>query len=290
MIFNPHAGASRKDRAGLEVIVLAMQSMGCRPEVWVAEPGCGIDEAVREALAEGFRTFAVCGGDGTASCAAGVLAGTDAVMAVIPTGTRNNVAKSIGIPEDAAGAVSLLGSGRRIRIDTGFAECGGRRVPLLEMCAVGLIAAISPPGDKLRHGDISRAGDFLATLVTTEPSAIEIVLDGSLCFRERGHVALVANTPYVGLNYQVCSPGCERDGQLNVLHFADLSKIDLARHIAGGVYDGKPEDPRIQRFLAQTVDINTDPPAPVMVDGSVIGEGPVHIEIMPGSLAVMAPV
>ncbi len=64
-----------------------------------------------------------------------------------------------------------------------------------------------------------------------------------------------------------------------MLFFADLSKLDLLGYVFQGVGEGYPEDPRIQHFHVHTVEIDTKPAMPIMVDGIPIGEGSVQIEI-----------
>jgi diacylglycerol kinase (ATP) len=77
------------------------------------------------------------------------------------------------------------------------------------------------------------------------------------------------------------------DGLLDVLFFADLSKLDLLNYVFQGVGVGYPEDPRIQHFHVRRVDIDTHPDMPVMADGNPLGDGRVRIEIKRRALAVM---
>ena len=77
------------------------------------------------------------------------------------------------------------------------------------------------------------------------------------------------------------------DGLLDVLFFADLSKLDLLGYIFHGVGTGKLEDPRIQHYHVRRVDIDTQPAMPIMADGNALGEGRVRIEVRRRVLAVM---
>jgi len=60
----------------------------------------------------------VAGGDGTVSLAAGMLAGTDKTLAILPAGTMNLYARTLGIPLDLDTAISALAGGRVMRVDT----------------------------------------------------------------------------------------------------------------------------------------------------------------------------
>jgi diacylglycerol kinase family enzyme len=93
--------------------------------------------------------------------------------------------------------------------------------------------------------------------------------------------------PYIGFHYQLGNVASFKDGLLDVLFFADLSKLDLLGYILQGVGEGKPEDSRIQHYHVRRVDINTRPAMPVMADGTALGEGLVRIEIRRHALTVM---
>ena len=116
----------------------------------------------REAAAEGASLVAVAGGDGTVNGVVHGLIDTDALetvdVAVIPTGTANLFARSVGI-DDVDQAFDLLDCGERRRIDVGFAD--GR--PFVNTCLAGISAEANTatPGELKR-----RLGPFAYVLTT----------------------------------------------------------------------------------------------------------------------------
>jgi diacylglycerol kinase (ATP) len=187
---------------------------------------------------------------------AGALTGTPsgrATLGIIPTGTQNNVALSLGIPADIPAAIAILRTGRRIKVDVGLAACGKVVRPFLLACVAGLASAIFPSADDIQHGNLARIGDFLAALVASPPAEMHLVLDNKQEVHTQGHVALVSNMPYA------------------------------AQKVVGG----GTEDPRIHHFRARRVDMDTQPAMPVMADGLDLGEGPLHISVQRHALAVM---
>ena len=287
LIFNPSAGAARASPVEIVDVIHEMQTWKLVPEAYLVEPGCDLPGVVQDALAQGIRMFVVCGGDGTISAVARTLAGTPATLGIIPIGTQNNTALSLGIPEDIPAAIAILRTGRRIKVDVGMATCGKINTPFLEVCSVGLISTLFPSADDIQHGNLARVGDFLATLAASPPAEIHLFLDDKQEIHNLGHVVLVSNMPYIGLHYQVGSAASFKDGLLDVLFFADLSKLDLLGYVFQGVGVGKPEDARIQHFHVRRVDIDTHPAMPVMADGTALGEGLVRIEVRRRVLAVM---
>lgn len=59
------------------------------------------------------------GGDGTLGTAAGILAGSDTALGILPLGTHNHFARQLGIPQDLAEAARVLAQARRRRVDLG---------------------------------------------------------------------------------------------------------------------------------------------------------------------------
>jgi len=307
LIFNPGSGVAGQSPVQLMDVIRAMQAWKLVPEAYLVEPGCDLSAVVRNAIVDGMRLFVVCGGDGTIDVMAGALAGTNATLGIIPTGTQNNVALSLGIPTDIPAAIATLRTGRRIKVDMGLVECGDIKRSFLEVCSVGLLSSLFPAADDIQHGNLARVGDFLATLVASPPAEMHLILDScrgkaenrvsldsvreTPCPSEINtmcHVVLVSNMPYIGPHFQVGTPASMNDGLLDVLLFADLSKMDLLGYaVQVARAGGGQEDERIQHYHVRRVDIDTHPVMPVMADGLALGEGSLRISVQRHSLAVM---
>ena len=287
LIFNPGAGAARGSRIEILDVIHELQAWQFVPETYLVEPGCDLTVVVQNALAQGIRMFVVCGGDGTILAVAGALVGARATLGIIPSGTQNNMALSLGIPADIPAAIAILRTGRRIKVDVGLAASGKIVQPFLLACMVGLASAIFPSADDIQHGNLTRIGDFLAALIASPPAEMHLVLDGKREIHTQGHVALVSNMPYIGLHFRVAAGAAFNDGLLEVLVFTDLSKMELLAYAAQKVVGTGSDDPRIQHFQVRTVDMDTQPAMPVMADGLALGEGPLHISVRRHALAVM---
>ncbi len=174
-------------------------------------------------------------------------------------------------------------------MDIGVANCGNNPTPFVEVCSVGLVSTLFPAVDDIQHGNLARIGDFLAAMVASPPAEIQLILDKKQKISSLGHIVLVSNMPYLGFHYQISALSSHKDGYLDVLFFADLSKLELLNYVFQGVGEGKPEDPRIQHYHVRKIAIKTKPSMPIMVDGIAIGEGEVQIEVKKHVLAVMVP-
>lgn len=287
LIFNPLSGAQSQSPGQLLEIIRNLQAMGMIPEVSLVDPDEPLAPVIEDALHRGFQVFVACGGDGTIDTVAGALVGTHATLGIIPIGTQNNVALSLGIPtNDIPAAVALLKTGERIKVDVGVATCGAFTQTFLEICSVGLLSALFPAADEIQHGNLVRIGDLLSTLVSFPPAEMRLLLDHHDEIITQGHVVLIGNMPYTGPHFRIDPASQFDDNLLEVLIFANLTKLELlgsAVQIAGGIHD-----PRIQRYHVHSALIDTQPPMPVLVDGFPLGEGPLSISVNHQSLQVIA--
>lgn len=287
LIFNPNSGSNGESPVQLMDVTKEMQEWKLIPETYIIEPDCDLMGVVQDSIDQGFVLFVVCGGDGTVSAVAKALVGTNAILGIVPTGTQNNVALSLGIPTNIKDAVSIIRMGQCCNIDVGMITCGSEITSFIEVCSVGLFSNLFPAGDDIQHGDLTKIGDFLSILATSPASDIQLILNDSKEIKKTGHIVLISNMPYIGRNNQVALLDSFCDGFLNVLFFAELSKLDLMGCFIKGISKGEIEDSRIEHYQARKILINTKPAMPIMADGIIIGEGSAQIEVWQGALAVM---
>lgn len=77
----------------------------------------GCDMQAAAAARAHLPLVVVGGGDGTLGCAAGALIEGDAALGILPLGTRNHLARELGVPLDLPGAATLIAARRTRRID-----------------------------------------------------------------------------------------------------------------------------------------------------------------------------
>lgn len=104
--------------------------------------------AVATALAADADLIAIAGGDGTMRNVAARLIGHNVPVTLIPTGTANNVGKTLGITGEPLDLIAGWQSGRLVPFDTGIVRGAVPPCPLLEGMGFGpiavTIAALSP--------------------------------------------------------------------------------------------------------------------------------------------------
>jgi diacylglycerol kinase family enzyme len=101
LFINPSAGTGP---TGIEAL---RELFGDRVEIDEVEPS-RLATRIEKACADGHLIVAVAGGDGYLRTAVNALEGSDTALAVVPTGTLNNFAKRLGIPDLEAAREALV--------------------------------------------------------------------------------------------------------------------------------------------------------------------------------------
>ncbi|MEN6343303.1 MAG: diacylglycerol kinase family protein, partial [Methanospirillum sp.] len=110
--------------------------------------------AVDEAVADGEPLVVIGGGDGTLRAIVGAFAYRETALAILPLGTANNFARSLGIPVRLADAVGVAVRGKVAAVD--LARIDGE--VFANVAVLGFptgVARAAPPGAKQRLGPVA---------------------------------------------------------------------------------------------------------------------------------------
>jgi diacylglycerol kinase family enzyme len=207
----------------------------------------------------------------------------------LPAGTRNNVARSLGIPMRLPEAVRALRTGRRQAIGAGHAQVGDSERWFLETFTLGLFSAMFPHADAIQKGDLLRVRSLLASFLTAPQSRILIdVDDGDERIELKAHAVLGVNMPLTGANFRLGADIAYDDEHIDIFLYDRLDKLDFLFY-GLDVITGVPEDPAIARLRARKAVLRAEPPLPVMADGFALGTGDVTVHMEHAALAVMTP-
>jgi len=288
LIFNPASGDPTESAVQLVELLRHLQTQKIETEVILVQPGMRLSTIARRAARAGAKMVIVSGGDGTIESVAPGLVGSRTILGIIPTGTRNNLARSLNIPMNNIGdAVALLRKGRQCKIDMGLMRQGRVSCGFLEAGVIGLGSALYSSADDLQHGDYGKITEFISTLVAATPSEIRLRLDHRRKeIVTHAHMVIIANVPFVGASFQIASDVLFDDRHLDVFVYSDLNKRDLLGQAIQS--PASTPDARIQRFRAKKITITTNPAMSAMADGTVIGNGSVKVTLHPHRLRVMA--
>ena len=266
-------------------------------------------EIGREAVNGGYDIVVAFGGDGTLNEVANGLAGTDIPVSVLPGGSTNVVARTLGIPNDVVDATEhLLGCADRFEpraIDLGIAN--GRR--FVFACGAGLDATAAQRVDshpRMKH----KLGPYYYTYAAIRgfygrylrnPIRMRVECDAG---ETEGVTAICQNsdpfTYFRDTEVRVCDGvrSSRRSLSLAVLRRAAQRDVPFIASRVLGSKSTAGDHSQIDHFegLSEAVieSVSKDEsgnwrPFPVEVDGDYIGEhGGLDLELDPAALKVIA--
>ena len=108
MLRNPLLSHNQKRRAQVEEIAELLSGYGSDVHLQETLSAHSAGQQAADAVAAGFDSFLVCGGDGTVFQVMQGLAGSEATLGVLPFGTGNVIAQNLRMPRDPLRAARLL--------------------------------------------------------------------------------------------------------------------------------------------------------------------------------------
>jgi diacylglycerol kinase family enzyme len=119
MFLNPLLIHNEKRRAQVEQIAELLSGYGSDVHLQETLSAHSAGQQAADAVAAGFDTFLVCGGDGTIFQVMQGVAGSDATLGVLPFGTGNVIAQNLRMPRNPLAAAKLLLSAQTREVSLG---------------------------------------------------------------------------------------------------------------------------------------------------------------------------
>jgi YegS/Rv2252/BmrU family lipid kinase len=295
LIFNPVAGKSllaetqEDPRSIEEEICTALRIFDIEPEVWYTtldDPG---ERLAHKAADEHVDLVIAAGGDGTIHAVASGLVCSESNLGIIPIGTMNNLAYSLGIPSSVEAACATLARGETRTIDVG--EINGQT--FLEVAGVGLEASLFPAGEEFKKTSLLSAvwGVLLGlfSLFTFKPTTLKISFDEKKVRPYDAIQVTICNAPYYGAHFQVAPAILMDDGMLDVFIFRHFSKLEYLRHAITICQGRRFFRPKILRRRVRALRIASSSPMDIQADGMLLGQTPAVVKVVMGALRVRVP-
>lgn len=234
------------------------------------------------------------GGDGTLSSVSGIMARAGATLGVIPLGTANDFARTLGIPSELEPACALIADGNVVEVDLGRAGDDS----FLNVASVGFgaaVAAAMSPRAKKVLGPAAYALAATRAAGSVRPFSVELcpvdtaTADGPAERFDRVVQVAVGNGRYYGGGRQVSPTAGVADAALDVLviRWAGLRElVGVTRRLRSGDFAGLRS---VSARRTPSIELRTDPPMPVNLDGELRSVTPLRFAVDPGALRVLAP-
>jgi diacylglycerol kinase (ATP) len=286
-IINPISGVKRKgiDEFRKLVDTYLDKSLFDAELILTASPGHA-GRIATEGLEEGIRYFVVVGGDGSINEVGTELAGTDAVMGIIPAGSGNGLAHHLEIPVKIKEAIELINRNKVEKIDS----CMVNDNFFVSIAGIGFDAKVARQYAKTaKRGFKTYARLAMKEYFSYKPHKYKLSLDGK-DLKVLAFFISFANSSQFGYNTRIAPKASITDGKINVCvvkkppvkAFPSITRLMFKRKIDHSKY--------VETYLAEKIIVKRKKGKTVNIDGEAVKMGrELNISIRPASLNVIVP-
>jgi diacylglycerol kinase (ATP) len=288
VVANPASGRGRVARL-LPEITATLAADGIKARVITTQDAQDLREAVRGAREAGDARVIVCGGDGSLHLAAQELVGGQTALAIVPAGTGDDNARTLGIPRRSAGeatrlaalgAVSLMDVGRVVAAD-------GTDRFFLGVLSSGFDSLVNERANAMSwpSGNARYVVAILGELRTFRPVPYQAVLDGR---DVEGDAMLVAvgNGASYGGGMRVCPDADPADGMLDITWLHGVRTSTFLRVFPQVFSGGHVRTRYVSTMRASSIHLDA-PGQLAYADGERVGPLPADISVLPAALPVV---
>ena len=233
-----------------------------------------------------FDCIVAAGGDGTLVRCIELAILHGVPLGIVPLGTFNELARTLGIPIDVAAACDVIAHGQSRAIDVSRVN----RAYYVSEASIGIssrIARLQTPSDKRRFGFLAIVATALQAFWHSRPIHVEVSFDGR---HERFKTIqlTVANSNRFGGLFNVVDASID-DGWLD-LYSVEIANAVQAFSIAHAILRGtRNEVPGLRVFRSRRFTVRTRRRHHVVADGEPAGKTPATFEVLPKALRVFVP-
>lgn len=236
---------------------------------------------------QGLDCIIVGGGDGTLNAVAPALLKTGLPLGILPMGTANDLARTLGIPNDLMAATQVIIDDQRRRID--LATVNGRHFFNVANIGLGVTSRHQlSPALKQRLGIVSYAGSVLKALRGLRSFHIDLTIDGE-CKRMQSIQIAVGNGRHYGGGLTIAD-AARIDDQLFFVYSLEPMPWYRLIGMIPALWTGRFRDRHpLLHGCGRQVEIVTRSPKPISADGELVGQTPARFDILAAAVTVLAP-
>jgi YegS/Rv2252/BmrU family lipid kinase len=284
LIVNPSSGGGRSR----ELLPQAEQMLDERRVPFRIVTTRSLEHGCAEALAgaDAGELPVVMSGDGLIGQIAGVLAGGETPLGILPGGRGNDFARVLGIPVELPGAIDTILAGHTRAIDIG--EVNGERFVCIASAGFDSEANRIANEAKLIRGNLVYAYAALRALVSWKPARFTVKLDDDV-HRFTGYAVQVANSKAFGGGMFVAPDAELDDGLFDVVMVSEVGKLRFLRSLPKVFKGEHVNNDEVTVRRAARVEVSASRPFAVYADGEHIADLPAKLRLLGRSLRVIVP-
>ena len=292
VIYNMHAGRRGASDASVRESLEELQRLDTYA-FWETAGPHDARRLGRRAAQEKMDRVIVAGGDGTVGQVVhGIVeAGGETAVGILPIGTGNDLARSLGLAAlPLPDLVKRAHEGRPVPIDVVKFERSGEAAYFVNAASGGFggrVAADVRPHDKERWGGYAYWLTAVAQLVRLEAFDARIVVDGT-AHKHTIYGVEIANGCYVGGGFCVAPGAVLDDGLINVTVIPQMARGELL--LAGLAFAMSRDLDRshLHAYQGKRIEVITQPQMLYSIDGEPKEAATGRFEVLEKKLRVIA--
>lgn len=289
VVLNPLAGNVSDSNKQEQAIRKAFSKHGYQVDIVLLDK----PDLIREFIAKSehpYDLIVAAGGDGTVSGVADCLVERHIPLGILPLGTGNVVAKSLGISMNLEKAVQTIVTCPYLKyIDTMFVN---GKISILNASAGITSRTIS----EMRREEKRRMGMFayvwrgVKAVAGLQPHRFRIEVDDHTYIYRAAEVVIV-NPDFIGVEpFYWGDDVFIDDGWVDLFVIRGKTFFDLLSLVGSVLWFIKRRSPLLMHIQAKRrIRFDVEQPLPVQIDGDIYGMTPVEIVILPASLQIIVP-
>jgi YegS/Rv2252/BmrU family lipid kinase len=242
------------------------------------------------------ETVVALSGDGMVGVLADALREVPgAILGILPGGRGNDLARVLGIAEDAVAACETIAHGLARPIDLGLVgegPSGGAEQAFVGIASVGFDSdanRIANEAPSWLGGQVYAYG-ALRALAAWRPARFEIELDPpGRSHSFTGYSVAAANSKAYGGGMRLAPDAVLDDGLLEIVAIEEVSRARFLANLPKVFGGTHVELPSVRVFRAAEVRISADRPFTMYADGDPIGRLPVRVRALRGAVTMLVP-
>jgi YegS/Rv2252/BmrU family lipid kinase len=227
------------------------------------------------------------GGDGTLNAVADALVEAGLPLGLLPLGTANDLARTLGLPTDLASAGAVIARGRTRRIDLGLVN--GKH--FFNVASLGLSTQVAREltrETKRRWGILGYPLSLWRAARSMRPFHADIRCDQRRR-QLRSMQIWIGNGRHFGGGMTVAADAEIDDGKLDLVSLAPRSFWQLVLSSPALRWGHHHAVERLRHWRCTEIEIRTRRPMPINTDGEVTTRTPASVRIVPKALSVYVP-
>jgi YegS/Rv2252/BmrU family lipid kinase len=282
VILNPTAGSPEHVRSWQE----RAESLAGDCPVRVTSHSGEAEALARRAVEEGFARIVAAGGDGTVSQVANGLAGSNAILGVLPMGSVNVFAMELGLPlHNLQRCWDIIEDTNLRLVDMPSAN----EKYFVQLAGVGLDAQVVKETSLAFKRSFGPLSYLISAAQIAARQPPKLFIESEHTSVEEGSFVLVGNGRLYGGPFPFFKQAVIDDGLFDVVVFKRLGYLEIMRYLQDVVFSADIKVPEIEYFQTRQLRITSEQDVPLELDGELAGNCPVDFRIRKRALRVLAP-